>query len=102
MQTSTSPMLCSLPASRNRTLRPVRVFTGAKRKNLEWGTHGRELSWDEKREPVDVATVQRLRTQGLSFEAISWRLGLSVGGTCSGRCTSQPELPAMLILSSVK
>jgi DNA invertase Pin-like site-specific DNA recombinase len=31
-----------------------------------------------KRVPVDIAAIQRLRAEGLSFESISRRTGLSV------------------------
>jgi putative DNA-invertase from lambdoid prophage Rac len=45
-------------------------MANAKRKGVKLG---------RKRVPVDICMVQRLRSQGLSFEAISLRTGLSVG-----------------------
>jgi DNA invertase Pin-like site-specific DNA recombinase len=45
-------------------------MANAKRKGVRLG---------RKRVPVDVARVQRMRTEGLSFEAISLHTGLSVG-----------------------
>jgi putative DNA-invertase from lambdoid prophage Rac len=45
-------------------------MANARRKGIRLG---------RKRVPADIATVQRLRGEGLSFEAISARTGLSVG-----------------------
>ncbi len=45
-------------------------MANAKRKGIRLG---------RKRVAVDVATIQRMRAEGLSFEAISARTGLSVG-----------------------
>lgn len=45
-------------------------MANAKRKGVRLG---------RKRVPVDVATVQRMRTEGMSFQVISQRTGLSVG-----------------------
>jgi hypothetical protein len=45
-------------------------MANARRKGVKLG---------RKRVPVDVATIQRMRAEGLSFEAISQQTGLSVG-----------------------
>jgi DNA invertase Pin-like site-specific DNA recombinase len=60
-------------------------MANAKRKGVKLG---------RRRVSVDVATVQRLRGEGLSFEAISQRTGPSVGTVFRTYCTTSVKFAA--------